>query len=406
MSVATSYAKLVEIEAFCGGSFFLADLERFEANWRRMEAAFQNHYPNSQLAWSYKSNYLPAICQRVEALGGLAEVVSEIEFDLALQCGVDPARIVINGPALSTRFFERALAAGAIINVDHVEAFREIVAIQKRRQNPVARLCIRCNFDLEALGLSRFGLRENEGFYEIVETALRERELSLVGLHYHYCPPIRTAAVYGEVAARLIDLARRVFVNDPPEILNFGGGYMSPMPPQMRDSWSHPPPVFEEYGAEIAGRMAEAFHADSTKLVIEPGVSLVADAMSFFCRVKSIKKIGRRNVAIVSGSIFDIRPTKSKRDFPITVYSPSIRGNVRTVEITGYTCMEEDTLHTSYTGAIEVGDLIQFHQTGAYTIVLKPPFINPAAPIVSVDKSGIQLLRRRETFADLFATFL
>lgn len=401
-----SYSTLAEIESQCGGNFFVADLARFEHNWKRLAAAFQSHYVNSQLAWSYKTNYLPAICRRVEAIGGWAEVVSEMEFDLAIACDADPARIIINGPALSPSFFQRALAAGAIINVDHIEAFRQIQAIQKSHANPVARLCIRCNFPAELAGPSRFGVRVGgDAFREIIAAAKRESELSLIGLHCHYCPAVRSAAAYGKIAGLLIETAQRSFEDDPPELLNFGGGFMSPMPADMRDSWDFDPPSFKDYGAAIASRMAAAFSSETTRLMIEPGVSVCADTMSFFCRVVALKTHGQKRTAIVSGSIYDIRPTKSTRNFPVTVYSSGNQATTGTTDITGYTCMEDDCLVTNYEGPIAVGDIVQFHQTGSYSIVLKPPFINPAAPIVAVDEEKITTLRRRETFGDVFSTF-
>jgi diaminopimelate decarboxylase len=55
-----------------------------------------------------------------------------------------------------------------------------------------------------------------------------------------------------------------------------------------------------------------------------------------------------------------------------------------------------------------VNDYIVFHNVGAYTIVLKPPFIAPAAPILAVSAAGkgkFEVVRRRETFDDVFATY-
>ena len=50
------------------------------------------------LAWSYKTNYLQAICRVFHRRGAWAEVVSPMEFDKALHTGVPADHIHFNGP--------------------------------------------------------------------------------------------------------------------------------------------------------------------------------------------------------------------------------------------------------------------------------------------------------------------
>ena len=49
-----------------------------------------------------------------------------------------------------------------------------------------------------------------------------------------------------------------------------------------------------------------------------------------------------------------------------------------------------------------------FDNMGAYTVVLKPPFIRPNPPIVGYDsiENKYELVRRRETSQDVFSTYV
>jgi diaminopimelate decarboxylase len=82
-------------------------------------------------------------------------------------------------------------------------------------------------------------------------------------------------------------------------------------------------------------------------------------------------------------------------------------GDNRTWDITGYTCMEDDVLYRKYAGPLKVGDYIVFSNVGAYSIVLRPPFIRLARPILMVEEDGmtVRQLRSAETDEDLWRRF-
>ena len=73
----------------------------------------------------------------------------------------------------------------------------------------------------------------------------------------------------------------------------------------------------------------------------------------------------------------------------------------------GYTCIESDYLYAGYNGKLAVGDFIIFDKVGSYSIVMKPPFINPNVPIVEISEDNIsyKLIKRKETFDDIFHTY-
>lgn len=82
----------------CQSSFFLLDTNRLRDNYERFSRAFSSRYEQVSVGYSYKTNYLPYACQCLHRLGALAEVVSRLEYDLALKLGVEPTAIIFNGP--------------------------------------------------------------------------------------------------------------------------------------------------------------------------------------------------------------------------------------------------------------------------------------------------------------------
>lgn len=70
--------------------------------------------------------------------------------------------------------------------------------------------------------------------------------------------------------------------------------------------------------------------------------------------------------------------------------------------------MENDCLYNEYKGKLSADDYVVFDNVGAYTIVLKPPFILPSPAIIAYDqKSGVvEVIKRRENFSDIFSNFI
>ena len=80
-----SWKTLHDLERDFGEAFFLLDVQAFRTNYEEFLDAFRTIYPRSQIAYSYKTNYIPRLCWEVDRLGGYAEVVSTMEYDVALR---------------------------------------------------------------------------------------------------------------------------------------------------------------------------------------------------------------------------------------------------------------------------------------------------------------------------------
>ena len=78
-------------------AFYIVDTQTFTNNYIKLKQAFQKYYSKTNIAYSYKTNYIPRFCSIVDKLGGYAEVVSSMEFELAKKIGVDYNKIYFNG---------------------------------------------------------------------------------------------------------------------------------------------------------------------------------------------------------------------------------------------------------------------------------------------------------------------
>ena len=87
-----------ELIARYGSPLFVFSEQSLVSRYHDLRQAFARRYARVRLAWSYKTNYLQAICRVFHREGAWAEVVSPMEFDKALHTGVPADHIHFNGP--------------------------------------------------------------------------------------------------------------------------------------------------------------------------------------------------------------------------------------------------------------------------------------------------------------------
>lgn len=395
-----------------GDSFYVFHEGVFRKNFATLQSAFARWYPYTKIAYSYKTNYTPAVCNLVSTLGGYAEVVSEMELDLAFRLAIPGCRIIYNGPCKSFESIRRALQAGALLNIDNLEDYRSVRSIAATLDGREAVVGIRCNFSMAGRESSRFGLDvSSEAFLNVVEGIRSTKNLRLGGLHCHF--PNRDLDSFRQRTTELLKVVKRTFPDGPP-FIDIGGGFFGDLPESLRSLFNQRPPTFHEYGEVVGGLCAAAFEGmDSPPtLFIEPGTALVANTFRFYTRVLDVRKIGGRRIATVAGSIQNISPHAGSCQLPVKLLAQnSTEGPDRMEQVTdiaGYTCMENDYLTKGLRTGVEVGDVLEYANVGSYSIVMKPPFILPNVPILMVadDSRTVRVIRRKENPEHLFQSFV
>lgn len=404
-----SWEDLKRLDDSYGASFYLINLDRFERNYQRFLSAFRRHYKQTAIAYSYKTNYTPRLCREVDRWGGYAEVVSRMEYELARRIGIDPRRIIFNGPHKTGEDLEVALTGGSLVNVDSPYQVPLVGEVALRHPDRRLRVGVRVAINLPDERPTRFGFDADGDELAAVLERLRSFDVALEGLHCHVATRSRAVGVYEKTTERMLSLADRFFPDAPPAMLDLGGGFYSPMPPDLQRQFGAEIPSYDEYGEAIAARVAAHYGSDGPELILEPGVSITADIAEFVARVMDARTLGSRKLALVAGSIHTIKPTLNRFELPMRVVrqgegAPATPGPL---DVVGYTCMEHDVLQSSYPEAIATNDYVVFDNVGAYTLVLKPPFILEAPAVVAHSaEGGFEVLRRAETPDDVFATYL
>ena len=406
-----SWEVLRKLDTEYGDAFFYVDVDAFESNFREFVGEFRKFYPNTKIGYSYKTNYLPRLCHRVLAMGGYAEVVSRMEYELARRVGVPPGQIIFNGPYKTADDLRCALLAGAVCNLDGITELEVVEQIAAEAPKKAINVGLRCNIDIGSGSISRFGLDVEGAEFQLALERIRLLEnCTLGGFHFHASGG-GSLESYALRTKKILQLCAEHFHGTAPRFIDLGGGYFSKMSSALRRQFADPVPAYEDYARVVATQVAAMYPASAgPELIVEPGLALTADVMTFVARIMSVKEVRSRTVALASGSIHNIKPTLHGKTMPMTIVGPAeatARKNYTAIDIVGYTCMEHDVLFEKYSGPVAAGDYALFTNVGAYTIVMKPPFIRPAPPVITYDRGSgqFEVLRRGEQLADIFATY-
>lgn len=405
-----SYKLLNEINQKIGDSWYLLDIDKFDQNYNDLLSAFQNIYPNTQIAYSYKTNYIPAICKRVDKKGGYAEVVSNMEYDLAIKVGVHPSKIIVNGPYKPADELKKYLVNGSLVNLDSYREAEVVKTVLTEYPDKQFYLGLRCNFDTNSIKFSRFGFDiSDNSFVELINDLKQYKNIKILGLSYHF--PNRDILSHKERIDRMIVAVRTLFPQEPPNFIDVGGGLGGRISDNLKKQLNYEISDYSDYANVIAAKLKTEFGTkqNAPLLILEPGTAVVADTMKFICKVIEIKNIRGKFIAIVSGSKVNFHPLASKINLPLEIYSNDDKLDrlfFDDIDISGYTCMENDYLFQNFRGRLDIGDFVVFENVGSYSIVFKPPFILPNVPILSANNHNLEIVKEKETFENIFQTYI
>ena len=390
-------------------SFYILDIKQLKENFKELQDAFRKIYAESYIAYSYKTNYIPKVCNAINDLGGYAEIVSDMEYEIAKRIGVDPCKIIFNGPYKNKSAVKELMLSGGIVNIDSTAETENIEEIVQQHPEKIFNLGIRCNFDIGDEVVSRFGFDVHSS--EFANTIHRLRaysNINFISVQCHFAD--RSLETWYSRTDKMLNLIENE-IPFIPDIIDFGGGLYGKMPCSLKSQFKSNIPSYQDYANTVAKKFAERFSGSDKKpkLFIEPGSALVGDIMKFACKVESIKNIRGKYIATVLGSIYNINPTLNKKNPPLSVYASDAieRKHYSALDFGGYTCIESDYLYKGFNGELGVGDYVVFGNVGSYSIVLKPPFILPNFPVVNydVETGETELIKNSEKFDDLFKTY-
>lgn len=386
-----------------GDSFYLLDSVRFSKNFTELKEAFSRIYSHFNIAYSYKTNYTPKLCKIVNDLGGYAEVVSEMEAELARKIGVPFEKIIWNGPIKNVDYMEHFLLHGGTVNIDCLEEARKIKEISENHSEQILHVGIRCNYDVNDGVLSRFGLDvDGEDFKQVFDIIRSTPNVELLNLQCHFAK--RQVEYWPARAKGMVELIDKIGI--VPDRVDLGGGIFGKMEDSLKAQFSSEIPGYERYADAAANIFADRFKdcEKQPELLIEPGSALVGDCMKFVGTVRTIKQVRGKVFVSVTGSQKNISMTGINP--PMILYAMGNKQReYKNADFVGYTCIESDVIYQNYTGKIAEGDMIVISNCGSYSLVMKPPFILPNFPVLDISGDQVEVIKSQETFDDIFHTF-
>ena len=400
--------KVVDLIKQYGSPLYVFDDKAFVENYNHLCGAFRRIYSNYNPGYSYKTNYTPHICKLVKQLGGFAEVVSDMELWVAKQCGYDNNKIIYNGPCKG-EMLEEHLLNGGILNIDNEEEAKRVVAFAQRYLDKTFKLNIRVTARINIGFVSRFGFEaRSKQMDSVVSLLKKQKNVKLVGLHMHVSRA-RYLSAWQERIDQILEVADR-YIDGVPEFIDLGSGMFAEMEDYLKDQFPVDVPTYEEYAEVVAGTMNKHYAYSETKplLVTEPGTTFVSRYMSLITTITGLKEIAGRNIAICDSDIHEAGETAMMMKVPYTHYAVGKgKASKAPIDITGFTCLEQDTLIKEFPEAVKVGDVVELRNVGGYSVVYKPPFIQPCCAMVAIKEDGsVEEIKRKEKFEDVFQTFI
>lgn len=395
-------------------SAFIFYKEKFKENLRHLKSAFNKYYPNVVIGYSYKTNYTPDVCIAAHEEGALAEVVSEMEVEMALHHLKDHSQIIYNGPTKSKSSIEKVIIAGGIINIDSQKDIEIIRGILAENSKLTVNVAFRLNSNYGEI-YSRFG-QSVEAVTEQIDLLKRDVQFKIIGLHLHL--PHRSLESFAHRVDVLIDILGKI---DLPNIkyINVGGGYFGKLSSVLKQTLGvKNAPSYEDYGELIGGRLFEFFSKTTIgnvpTLYLEPGSSVIADCFTFVSNFHALKSFQNRNLLVSFAGRHLLTPTNKTIKLPCEIINTQAQIDQLTsektqYEIVGYTCIESDIL-----GFVEGNvnldldnSFVEFTNVGSYSIVMGSNFILPEPPIFRIDGDNkIKTIRKRRVAREVLNQFL
>ena len=397
-----------------GSPLYVISEDRLRQDFRAFRQAFTRPGIDTRIAYSVKTNYLPAVCSILFEEGGWAEIVSGMEYELVRALGVPGEEVIFNGPHKTHAELTRALSEGAIVNIDN---FDELAAVEQIADSidVQARIGIRVSFRYGMRPWTKFGFSDdNNDCQTALERIARHPKLQLELLHNHSGTFLLVHDVYANAADRLIDVARRARnLGLAPTMIDMGGGF--PSINTLKPAFDFPggssrgADYLMKYADVICGRLQKArdLFGGKPQLILEPGRAIVDASTQLACTVVAMKDIAGQGRAVIVDAGTNLVPTACYYDHNIDADAPASGqpGDLeKPVGIYGPLCMQSDMLRERVLlPTLGVGDSLLVSNVGAYCHTQSSQFIQPRPATILLGPDGPELIRTRETWKDVFA---
>jgi diaminopimelate decarboxylase len=386
-----------------GSPLFVYSEKTIAGTHRELLSAFSLRYPKVRHAWSYKTNYLSAVCRVFHRLGSWAEVVSAMEYEMARRNHVDPAKIIFNGPFKPYDGLKRALLDGAMVNIDSMDELYDVERIAGETGGKPS-IGVRVNLSLgQQQSWDRFGFGlENGDAHRVVKRIAAGGKVKLSGVHAHIGTFMLEPGHYKTAAAKLASFCKSIKdeFGISVKYLDIGGGFASRN--RLKGvylSTADTAPSFSAYAEAVCSELLDAFKVDELPLLIlESGRAMIDEAGSLVSSVAATKRLSNGHRGIVLDAGVNLLFTSFWYDHEVV---PTVDRGGQPVDhvLYGPLCMQIDVVRESIKlPPLEKGDSVVIRPVGAYNNTQWLQFITLRPNVVMISEKGeVALIREAET---------
>ncbi len=439
---------LLELADQRGTPLWVISRSMIEDNFDRFLAAMRERYPKCEVAYSIKAHNTMAVLKLLHMRGAKMDCSAEHEVQLALLAGVPPADIILNGSGKSDNALATAANLGVReVNVDSLEEALRLDAVAReldrrvpctvRVQLTYDRLLARDPSYAPSLHLiEKAGSSLGSGrALETVEAILASSHLDFVGLHHHKVFSGYSGTSFQaenelmhhrECTRELCEFANEIRRRHGVEVqrLNLGGGFradgwMLRVTPGGVDDGYHRYTAASDYAEAIFGTIEAVLESTELPLVqFETGGQQIGDAVILLTTVSEVKDVpavgmgAERQFVFVDTSMmmFVLRGMQgSVPGHPIVAVNRPLDPpdeSVR-IELAGQTCMYDTIAYDIQLPPVQAGDRLALLNQGAYVETMSTQMNGfPRPEVVLVDRGRSAVVKRRETFSDIYSRHL
>ncbi|XP_052768686.1 uncharacterized protein LOC128208963 isoform X2 [Mya arenaria] len=305
---------------------FVYSKNQIVSNVNAYKLAMKKLEINAVLNYAMKANMNPTVLKIMKDLGCSVTLVSGNELALALKVGFDLRTMILNGNGKQKWEIELAVKHGCLLNIDGMFNLEQTIEVC-RRLGTKARVLLRVNpniplddgvhqYNRTGVHGSKFGIERRE-LAAMAEVVCREPLLELQGLHCHLGSTITDIRVFRCAAEAMLADIRELRKHDFPNIrvINLGGGLGIDY--TKRSSSTQNPCANEKSAIDNAKRgiptpsevisvIDSVFKDDDVSLILEPGRSLIGNAVILLTEVIGVKHGHHMNYIVVDGSMTEV----------------------------------------------------------------------------------------------------
>ena len=354
---------------------------------------------NPLVCFSVKANSNVNLLREIKKFNFGADVVSIGEMMKVLKAGFNPKKIVFSGVGKTSEELSYAINKNILlINIESKEELIEVEKIAKKKRK-VVDIGIRLNPNTDAKTLKKIstGKKENKfgvtekAFFNLLNYSKKSKYLNLKCLSVHIGSQITSYKPYEKtlgIIKKIIHKSNYKF-----QYIDLGGG--------MGITYNNEKKLnYKKYNNSIKNFLKK----NKTKIIFEPGRSIIGDTGILISKVIYIKKTQNKDFIILDSGMNDlIRPAlygSKHKIIPLKRISSSSNKNY---EFVGPICESTDKfLNIKKFQKLKKNDLIAICDVGAYGMSLSSNYNVRAKPIeILIKGSKVSIIKKRQRLKDI-----